>query len=423
MSLSVAIVGAGPAGFFTADALLKATAGVEIDVFDRAFAPFGLVRTGVAPDHQGTKAIARQFQRVLDHDRVRFFGNVSIGRDVQLAELRRAYHIVILAVGSELDRSLNIPGENLEGVYGARAFVGWINKDPDYASLSPRLGQHLAIIGNGNVALDIARVLSKRGAQWAGSDISDIAESAIARSGIARISILGRRNVDATRFSINELRELSELDDVALEVCNASSSVADTGRAGHGNVAEFFEAAASRNASRRNIRFVFNTVVERIDARDCRLRLSLTGGPAGSRFMDVDAVVGAIGFRSPALDGFPDIADDGGFRNVDGYIESSLYAVGWCARGASGTIATNRQEAKAVVAKALSVEHSAPSSDRGLFLRRLKMLPEPFIDKRTWHRIDGIERERASAHRIRDKVADPACLLNWLATVDNRSEK
>ena len=160
--LHIAIVGAGPSGCYVADALGRKLPGARIDVFDRLPTPFGLVRGGVAPDHQGTKNIARQFERILGKEGVRFLGNIAIGRDLAYAELKEAYDVLVIATGALQDRRLGIPGEDLDAVYGSGRFVAWYNGIPDGRDLDPRLdGKSLAIVGNGNVALDIARLLAK----------------------------------------------------------------------------------------------------------------------------------------------------------------------------------------------------------------------------------------------------------------------
>jgi ferredoxin--NADP+ reductase len=194
MPISVAIIGAGPAGFYTAEALLDKTADTRIDIIERLPTPFGLIRSGVAPDHQSTKQVAKKFERTALRDLVHFYGNVEIGRAVSLAELCEFYDAVVLAVGAGLDRELDIPGEGLAGVYGSASFVGWYNGHPDFRALNPRLeGRKAVVIGNGNVALDVARVLVKSAAEMATSDLPAYAGRAIRASGIEDVYIVGRR--------------------------------------------------------------------------------------------------------------------------------------------------------------------------------------------------------------------------------------
>jgi len=162
MSISVAIVGSGPSGFYAAEALIKSDADVTIDIIDRLPTPFGLIRGGVAPDHQTTKRVSRAYERTLGNDRVRYYGNVTLGRDIDLDTLRDIYDAVVLAVGMPGDRELGVPGEDKKGVIGSAAFVGWYNGHPDFRDLNPNLDTgNVVVIGNGNVAIDIARVLKK----------------------------------------------------------------------------------------------------------------------------------------------------------------------------------------------------------------------------------------------------------------------
>ena len=195
MPISVAIVGSGPAGFYTAEALVKALDGeVAVDILERLPTPFGLIRAGVAPDHQTTKKVSRSFEKTAHRPEVRYFGNVEVGRDLTLAELQRSYDAVVLAVGAPFDRALGIPGEDKVGVIGSAAFVGWYNAHPDFADLEPDLNtEAVAVIGNGNVAIDVARVLVKTVGEMAESDIPEYAQRAIERAPVTDVHLFGRR--------------------------------------------------------------------------------------------------------------------------------------------------------------------------------------------------------------------------------------
>src|ERR671917_63720 len=191
----VAIVGSGPAGYYSAEALQKVMGDqVRIDVIDRLPTPFGLVRSGVAPDHQSLKAVAKRYEKVALSDNVRFVGNVLVGGEVSISELQRLYDAIILATGAPHDRPLEIPGDDLPGVIGSAAFVGWYNGHPEFAGLEPPLDvSAAAVVGNGNVALDVARILSKTPAEFVGSDIVAHAFEALGNSAIRDIHLLGRR--------------------------------------------------------------------------------------------------------------------------------------------------------------------------------------------------------------------------------------
>src|SRR5690349_11690345 len=209
-----AIVGSGPAGFYTAEALSKAYEGqARIDIIDRYPVPYGLIRFGVAPDHQSLKAVSKRYDKVAETEGVNFIGNVSVGRDVSVEELLEHYDAVILATGAPIDRKLGIPGEELQGVVGSAQFVGWYNGHPDFADLDPPLdGTHAVVIGNGNVALDCARILSKNRHEFEGSDIVGHALEALDRSAIRTITILGRRGPHQIGMTPKELGDLGHLE-------------------------------------------------------------------------------------------------------------------------------------------------------------------------------------------------------------------
>src|SRR5437764_2264214 len=209
-----AVVGSGPAGFYTAEAVEKAYGGqARIDILDRYPVPYGLIRFGVAPDHQSLKAVSKRYDKVADSAGVDFIGNVTVGRDVSVAELLDLYDAVILAVGAPHDRKLGIPGEDLPGVVGSGEFVGWYNGHPEFADLDPPLsGTHAVVVGAGNVALDCARVLSKTRHEFEGSDIVGHALDALDRSAVRTVTILGRRGPHQIAMTPKELGELAHLE-------------------------------------------------------------------------------------------------------------------------------------------------------------------------------------------------------------------
>ncbi|MFN2474414.1 MAG: FAD-dependent oxidoreductase, partial [Sphingomicrobium sp.] len=209
-----AVIGSGPAGFYTVEALAKSYAGgARIDLIDRLPVPYGLIRFGVAPDHQSIKAVSRRYDKVAEDEAVRFVGNVAVGSDISIEELLGLYDAVVLATGAPNDRKLGIPGEELAGVLGSAAFVGWYNGHPDFADLDPPLdGGSAAIIGNGNVALDVARILSKTRGEFAESDIVGHALEALERSAIRSITLVGRRGPHQIAMTPKELGELGHLE-------------------------------------------------------------------------------------------------------------------------------------------------------------------------------------------------------------------
>src|SRR5215207_4034285 len=212
-----AIVGSGPAGFYTAEALAKAYGDkARIDIIDRYAVPYGLIRFGVAPDHQSLKAVSKRYDKVAETETVRFVGNVTVGSDVAIDDLTAIYDAVILATGAPHDRKLGIPGEDLPGVIGSAEFVGWYNGHPDFADLDPPLdGTHAAVIGNGNVALDCARILSKTQHEFEGSDIVGHALEALDASAIRTVTIMGRRGPHQIAMTPKELGELGHLEEAS----------------------------------------------------------------------------------------------------------------------------------------------------------------------------------------------------------------
>src|SRR3954453_18340976 len=218
----IAIIGSGPAGYYTAEALQKLYGdAARIDMIDRLPVPYGLIRSGVAPDHQSIKAVSKRYEKTALSPNTRFVGHVTVGSDVSIDELRQLYDAIILAIGAPHDRKLGIPGEDLPGVVGSAAFVGWYNGHPDFADLDPPLGgTHAAVIGNGNVALDCARILSKTRHEFEASDIVGHALEALDHSAIRIITILGRRGPHQIAMTPKELGELGHLE--------AASPVVDT---------------------------------------------------------------------------------------------------------------------------------------------------------------------------------------------------
>jgi NADPH-dependent glutamate synthase beta subunit-like oxidoreductase len=374
--LKIAIVGAGPAGFYAAEALVSACPGCELDLFERLPTPYGLIRSGVAPDHQTTKAVQDTFEKTAQLNNLRFIGNVEVGRDVSLDQLRASYDAVILACGASVDAPLGIPGDKLPGVYGATAFVGWYNGHPDHAGLDPRLDEAGAVvIGNGNVAIDIARILSKSGSELASGDIADHAMRQIIASTISDVHIVGRRGPVEAKFTNVELQELGELQHTVTlaEASQIPSAVDDTLSARDRRVKaknlECFKAFASADAASRDrrIRFQFNArpvkvIGERRVEAVCFERTRVEQGRVigtGETFdIPCGLVVYAIGYR-PSPDLVLTVGESGNcLLNDDGKIGPGLYVVGWLKRGPSGKIGTNRVDGEEI-AKKIQAEVSA----------------------------------------------------------------
>ncbi|MFZ5748412.1 MAG: FAD-dependent oxidoreductase [Pseudomonadota bacterium] len=425
----IAVVGSGPAGYYATEACQKLFGeDCRIDVIDRLPVPFGLIRSGVAPDHQSIKAVSRRYEAVALTDNVRFVGNVTLGRQVSVGELLDLYDAVVLATGAPEDRPLTIPGADLPGVYGSAAFVGWYNGHPDFADLAPPLdGPGAVVIGNGNVALDIARILSKTEAEFAGSDIVATALDALKQSRIETVTILGRRGPHQIAMTPKELGELGALaraapvvDPTDLPPEGADAALEPGLRKSVAQLRGFAGGVAGDKPLR--IAFDFfampvaiegNGKVERVIVE--RTRLDDGGRAAGTGetyAIPASLVVSAIGYRTPAIDGVPYDERAGRFANEDGRIVPGLYAVGWARRGPSGTIGTNKPDGYRIAEEISedvagdSGKHGRPGLDALLAQRGVEV-----VTFRDWKRIEEAEAAAARSGAPREKFTSIEALL------------
>ncbi len=399
-----AIIGSGPAGCYLAEHLLRQLHDASIDILERLPVPFGLIRYGVAPDHQGTKAVMRVLDRVLSRDRVSFFGNVEVGRDVRLDELMSLYDAVVLATGAERDRRLGIPGEDLRGVVGSGAFTGWYNGHPEHPAPPVQDVRSMVIIGNGNVAIDVARVLAKGPAELAGSDLSPAVTAWLEAQPVKAINIVGRRSAADAKFTEHELAELGKLE-------RARPVVDDpAGLAGQSSlVATLHCFAAEYRPSPVKINFQFN-LTPTVFVGDEQLRTVQFRSANGSMVeLPAQLAVTCIGYESVAC--CTASPSNGVFLNDDGKVKKGLYVVGWAKRGPSGTIPTNRTEAQHI-AQRIAQEVSAAGRSGGSALRHL--LEERgvcWLDHTAWRRVDAVELARAGDGRCREKFSTVAAML------------
>ncbi len=428
-----AVVGSGPAGFYTAEALAKAYgAAARIDIVDRYPVPYGLIRFGVAPDHQSLKAVSKRYDKVAESDGVGFIGNVAVGGDVSVAELLDQYDAVILATGAPHDRKLGIPGEDLPGVIGSAEFVGWYNGHPDFADLDPPLdGTHAAVIGNGNVALDVARILSKTPAEFAGSDIVGHAFHALGNAAIRTITLLGRRGPHQIAMTPKELGELGHLE-AALPLIELSDfppreadDALEPGQRKSITILRDFANIRANKPKTMIFDFFARPVAIEGDGRAERVIVERTeldekGGARGTGetyAVPASLIVSSIGYSTPPIAGVPYDERGGRFANDHGCIADRLYCVGWARRGPTGTIGTNRPDGYEVadrIAAALP-----PGSDGGCSggegLKRLLsergVAPTDFSD---WRRIEAAEESAARAGSPREKLVR---VEDWLATL------
>jgi ferredoxin--NADP+ reductase len=365
----IAIVGSGPAGYYTAEAAVKKWGDeARIDVFDMLPVPFGLIRTGVAPDHQSIKGVSRRYEKTAIGDTVRFVGNIAIGRDVSIEELQSLYDAVILATGAPKDRLLRIEGSDAENVIGSAAFVGWYNGHPEFANLNPDLsGRHAVVVGMGNVALDVARILSKTEDEFAGSDIVTHALDALRNSRLESVTILGRRGPHQIMMTPKELGELMQLARASPQVESADlpplddDAVLEPGMRKSVTLLREFAAIPPNIHGEKPIaiEFDFFASPKAIDVTDGRatgvvvertvVEAGRAIGTGESYRIPADIVITCIGYETSPIEGVPFDERAGRFANDQGRILPGLYCVGWAKRGPSGTIGTNRPDGYSVI--------------------------------------------------------------------------
>ncbi len=372
--IRVAVVGSGPAGFYATAALLDAGTPIEVDMIERLPTPWGLVRLGVAPDHPKLKSVSRAFERIASKPGFRFLGNVEVGRDLTQADLLRLYDAVIYAVGAQSDRRLGIPGEDLPGSWSATEFVAWYNGHPDFQELEFDLNVDRAVvIGNGNVALDVARMLALTPAELAPTDATDESIEAIGRSTLREILIVGRRGPAQASFTTPELQEMGELagadvhvDPADLELDHVSAAAVERDTNARRNM-EVLRAFAERapTGKQKTVRFRFffspvqilgNGKVEaielvrnRLEERDGRL----VAVPTDEReTLECGLVFRSVGYHGVALPDLPFDERRGTIRNEGGRVAEApgVYCAGWIKRGPTGIIGTNKKDATETVA-------------------------------------------------------------------------
>jgi ferredoxin--NADP+ reductase len=362
MTINVAIIGSGPSGFYTADSLLKSGRDVQIDIIERLPTPFGLIRGGVAPDHQTTKKIAKAYEKTALKDEVTYFGNVEVGKDVSMGELREIYDAIVLAVGAPTDRALGIPGADKQGVFGAADFVGWYNGHPDFTDLNPDLKvRAAAIVGVGNVAIDVARVLVKTPAEMEATDIADHATKAVQASPLTDVYLLGRRGPIEAKFTNVELREMGKLENSMPIVHPDQLPDEVTGdwsdrdlRLKERNLTtmrEFLDVDPTGKEKKVHFEFFANPVevlggdkVEGLRVERTKVEDGRAVGTGETFDIGCGLVVAAIGYYSVPVEGVPFDNDKGIVVHQDGRVGDSVYAVGWIKRGPTGVIATNKPD-------------------------------------------------------------------------------
>lgn len=447
--LRVAVIGAGPAGFHAAIALLEQSeVPVEVDLFDRLPTPYGLVRAGVAPDHQKIKGVTRIYERWGNDARFAFYGNVQLGRDISVEDLTGCYDQVLFATGNESDRRLGVAGEHLVGCAPASVFVGWYNGHPDYRDAKFALeSERVAIIGNGNVALDVARMLAKSPTELQSTDMAEHALTALLHSNVREIVMIGRRGPLQTTFAPAELRELLETPSVSAEAMPEELALDERSRKLLADLGDkdpskrvyellmgIARPAASDKARKIRFRFLLSTAEFTGDSsghlRQMRLeRNRLVVDERGAvdavgtgefETLDVGAVFIAIGYESKRIPGVPFDEKRGVIANVDGRVidpatqqwRAREYCTGWARTGARGLIATQKAGSAEMVSRMLEDYRAGrlPTDARAgrdamrALLEERKIRHVSFED---WRLIDAAEVERGQPRgALRSKIVD-----------------
>jgi ferredoxin--NADP+ reductase len=445
----VAIVGSGPSGYFAAASLLKfadssvAAGGpnVRVDMLEMLPTPWGLVRSGVAPDHPKIKSISKTFEKTTLDERFRFFGNIAVGRDVQTTELAGRYDAVVYAVGAQSDRPLGIPGEDLPGSVAAVDFVGWYNAHPHFEDMAPDISNGRAVVvGNGNVAIDVARILVTDPDILANTDIADHALQALHDRGVQEVVILGRRGPLQSAFTTLELRELGELEGVDVIVSPADlAEISDEDAEAAGKIAKanikVLRGYAEKEPRPGNRRIVFRfrtspieiTGSDRVEGIVLGQNALVTDASGrvvaedtGQReTLPAQLVVRAVGYRGVPTSGLPFDESRGTIPHVDGKVNDSSneYVVGWIKRGPSGVIGTNKKDSQDTVETLLrdlaAADLAAVPDDHSDELVRWLLECQPhLVTEAHWQLIDTFERSAGEPHgRPRIKLASVAELL------------
>jgi ferredoxin/flavodoxin---NADP+ reductase len=418
-NLRVAVVGSGPAGFYAAAGLLASDLGVEVDLIERLPTPWGLVRLGVAPDHPNIKAVSRAFEKTAQQPGFRFFGNVEIGRDLTHDELAERYDAVVYSVGAQTDRQLGIPGEDLPGSWAATEFVAWYNGHPDYQHLEFDLTHERAVvIGNGNVALDVARMLALTPEELAPTDTTDDAIAAINESGIREILVVGRRGPVQAAWTPVEVGELGDLAGADIVVDPADLELDDASAA---------ELEAAPPTVKRNVQHLRDYAARTPEGRPRTIRLRFFRSPTAilgaehvegielvrNELVDGRAVATderetiecgivfrSVGYRGVGLPGVPFDEASGTIPNAGGRVEPGLYAAGWIKRGPSGVIGTNKKDATETIE--LLLEDARAGKLARVTDERLETLLAArgveAVMYAGWEAIDRSEREAGEPH-------------------------
>ena len=423
---SVVIIGSGPSGFYAAESISKKL-NSDIDIIDRLPTHFGLIRGGVAPDHQTTKKISAAYTKTAKKEQIRFFGNIEIGKDILIEELREMYDVVVIAIGSELDNKLEINGANLKGVYGSAEFVGWYNGHPDYVNLEPNLNtEDVVVIGNGNVAIDVVRVLSKTSEEMSNSDIPEYALNSIKKSPIKNLYMVGRRGPVEAKFTNVELREMGNLRN-CLPVVNA-----DLPSKLNGNYSDrdqrlieknletlkSFSSIEKKNKEKilnfnffqKPIEIIGNNKVESIKFEKTKLEDGKLESTGEIIKINCGLVIAAIGYKPKDVQGLK--ISNGVVENNEGKIDTGFYAAGWIRRGPTGVIGTNKADGELVADLIFKEFKNEKKNGRNSLIELIKSKNLETTSFEDWEKIDSYEKKNATDPAPRKKILTIKEMLN-----------
>ena len=426
MGIKIAIIGSGPAAFYTAQSLLKEDIEYEIDIIEKLFSPYGLVRYGVSPDHQSTKNVSRVFERTLSNTNVEFFGGIEINNSPSIKDILALYDAVVIATGMAKDRDLNINNTNISGYFGATQFVNWYNGHPEYKNLSPDLsGDTAIIIGNGNVAIDCARLLVSSNQELEGTDITNYAKVALLNSGIKKVYIIGRRGPLDAKFTTVEIREMSELLDCDQVLSKGtlqsmSKTILEGDIAKQYRILTSFPEEKPRNSNKtKTVEFKFHLSPINILGTDRMSDVEFKDNlNENNKTITIKAnlIISAIGYEGKEIEGVP-TDSTGKIINNENIVKDRLYTVGWVSRGPTGVIGTNKQGG-AKVAKLITNNIKPRNSPgrNGLKLL-LSKLNKRYISKEQWFLINDEEINRASNSSPRLKFTSFTDVFNFLDNI------
>ena len=428
--MNIAIVGSGPSAFYTVQSFLRENPLTNIDIFEKLPAPFGLVRYGVAPDHQKTKNIIRLFTKYLNENNVNYYGNVEIGKTISLKTLSDIYDAVVVSSGAPEDKGLDINNNSTVQIYGSAQFVGWYNGNPIHSKLSPNLNsKNIIIIGNGNVALDCARVLAKTKEEFYQSDIMQYALNSLNKSSVENIYIVGRRTPKDAKFTISELREMADLkmykpevdydEEEMLKILESTDIETKVKK----NIEALIDFKKFNAISKRKIIFKFlSTPYKVINENGINYLLLKKNKLLENKIISTetiekistDLIITAIGYRVSPIEGLEIEPNKNFFVNSKGHIKDNIYTNGWASGASVGVIGSNKIGASLLVKKIISEVSGNKNNARKKLLEYFSNNSISYINKSDWKKIDQIEIDSAKENFTRNKFVDIKTINNQL---------